>query len=57
MAHMIGRADGFPQYESAGGVLVKNWWVIALRGVLAIAFGLAALFCGSQQNCGEVKSG
>ncbi len=43
MAHMIGRADGFPPYESAVGVLVKNWWVIALRGVLAIAFGLAAL--------------
>jgi uncharacterized membrane protein HdeD (DUF308 family) len=43
MAHVIGRAEGFPQYESAIGVLVKNWWVIALRGVLAIAFGLVAL--------------
>ncbi len=43
MAHVIGRADGFPQYESVVGVLVKNWWVIALRGVLAIAFGLVAL--------------
>jgi uncharacterized membrane protein HdeD (DUF308 family) len=32
------------QYDAMVAVLVKNWWAIALRGVLGILFGLIALF-------------
>jgi uncharacterized membrane protein HdeD (DUF308 family) len=33
-----------PRYEEMIAVLAKNWWAIGLRGVLAILFGLIALF-------------
>ena len=33
-----------PEYEAMIAVLAKNWWAIAVRGVLGILFGLVALF-------------
>ncbi|MGC2780600.1 MAG: HdeD family acid-resistance protein [Bradyrhizobium sp.] len=36
-------ADAFAPY-SLNAVLAENWWAVALRGVLGIAFGLIALF-------------
>ena len=41
------RAPGepsLPQTEAMNAVLARNWWLIALRGVIAIIFGLFALF-------------
>ncbi len=33
-----------PGYDLMVAVLAKNWWAIAIRGVLGILFGLIALF-------------
>jgi uncharacterized membrane protein HdeD (DUF308 family) len=33
-----------PQYGDLVAVLARNWWAIAIRGVLGILFGLVALF-------------
>lgn len=33
-----------PGYELLIAVLAKNWWAVGIRGVLAILFGLIALF-------------
>ena len=33
-------------------IMQKFWWVLILRGVLAIAFGVSALFCGSVSSLG-----
>jgi len=35
---------GSPEYELMMAVLAQNWWAIGIRGVLAIVFGLIALF-------------
>jgi uncharacterized membrane protein HdeD (DUF308 family) len=33
-----------PEYGDLVAVLARNWWAIAIRGVLGILFGLVALF-------------
>ena len=33
-----------PEYDSFVAVLARNWWAVAIRGVLGILFGLVALF-------------
>ncbi len=38
------RGVTFPAYELMIAVLARNWWAIGIRGVLAILFGLIALF-------------
>lgn len=41
---MAGTAGGELGYDPMIAVLAKNWWAIAIRGVLGILFGLVALF-------------
>lgn len=31
----------FPRFSSVGGVLARNWWLMLVRGVIAILFALA----------------
>ena len=38
------RGVAAPGYELMISVLARNWWAIGIRGVLAILFGLVALF-------------
>jgi uncharacterized membrane protein HdeD (DUF308 family) len=38
------RVAASPEYEPMIVVLARNWWAVGLRGVLAIVFGLIALF-------------
>ena len=33
-----------PEYDNLVAVLARNWWAIAIRGILGILFGLVALF-------------
>jgi uncharacterized membrane protein HdeD (DUF308 family) len=33
-----------PEYDDLVAVLARNWWAIAVRGMLGILFGLVALF-------------
>jgi uncharacterized membrane protein HdeD (DUF308 family) len=44
MAESNLRGVAFPAYELMIAVLARNWWAIGIRGVLAILFGLIALF-------------
>jgi uncharacterized membrane protein HdeD (DUF308 family) len=39
-----GVPDGFLRIDAMTGLLARNWWAIVVRGVIAILFGLAALF-------------
>lgn len=38
------RGAASPEYDLMIAVLARNWWAIGIRGVLAILFGLIALF-------------
>ena len=33
--------------DKLGAALARNWWLIALRGVLGVIFGVIALLCRS----------
>ncbi len=44
MSEPRSRGDVSPQYDGLIAVLARNWWAVAIRGALAILFGLIALF-------------
>ena len=45
MNHRAGSTTGWsPGDDAMSNLLAQNWWVIALRGVVAIIFGIIALF-------------
>lgn len=44
MADSILDRDTSPVYDLLATALARNWWAIAIRGVLGILFGLVALF-------------
>ena len=45
MNDRAGSTTGWPPGDDAmSNLLAQNWWVIALRGVVAIIFGIIALF-------------
>lgn len=40
----FGPVGFFQPNDALSALLARNWWVVALRGVIGIVFGLAALF-------------